>query len=470
MLIPTTIDGHPVLGYLIATRIADVYLPIDKYNEVVDDVVVRYGPKLAVLRAAENRNAKDILSNALKTFVSKYADGAAGYRYLVRKDGKKSEWHLIRERVAADAVAADADPEYKAFAYGDIGSVSTERSSLITRSAYVGARADEQPFDEIRALYAAHSTQFPASGVKCKLAALVRDTVPLGYDPEHIFQFILAEHADVLRGAHAVVDAIRSISGSNTGMSVLGLPDIDYMRGHMVERCVAEVEDAVARVGDKIKGVGSMEASAVAHAVETLQNATMLAMTYRTKFGAAVLSMENQLSALRVKLAQMMAPNIGRSEKTLHVRREEGFTTQVQQVAHALYEDSHMPVALAQVLQYPNTVFQQPNIVGSCEMRLQTVGRADEVYTLQLLVDDMPRADILTIKADSKFGAYTIVFNGELPVPGDLPVESSPVGKTLRIRVDDNVGVYNHPALGIIGEHIERWFRSWLLSLSKANA
>jgi hypothetical protein len=451
------LDSIPVLGYLVATRIGKTSVKIADYNAVVDAATTNHSAKLASLKASTERSMKDVLANALKEFVESYSDGHRGFRYITRKD-RDGSLHIIRELAGAADVSPDADPKYAAFAYGDIGSVTTSGNELVTRPAYVGNRADDVRlvFDEIANLVEQYKDMFPSSGIKFKVNTLMRDTVPLGYDPDHIFSFILAEHADVLRGIADVIEFLKSTGGTSS-ISILPLPDMAEVRTHMVDKCLEEVKAAVDRVGARM-GEVQQDRRIAENALETLRYASELACTYRQRFGAAVENLDVQLDSLRVHLAELVGANTAR-ERTLPVSADTQATSFVQHIARALYEEG-MPTAISKVLDATTKV--TPTLV--------TVGRSDDVHVLRfnLTTTDTVKAattevsvDVLTLKGDERFGSYTVVFNGEMPCPTDLPSESSLVGKLIRVRIDKDNGPFNHPALGLIGGHMERWFEKW---------
>jgi hypothetical protein len=454
MNIPKTMDSIPVLGYLVATRIGKTAVKIADYNEVVALATANHSAKLAALAANSSRSMKDVLANALKEFVETYSDGHLGFRYITRKD-RDGSMHIIRELAGAADVSPDADPKYTAFTYGDIGSITTSGNELVTRPAYVGNRADDvRPvFDEIANLVEQYKDMFPSSGIKFKLNTLMKDTVPLGYDPEHIFSFILAEHADVLAGVADVIDFLKR-SGGTSSMSILPLPDMAEVRTHMVDKCVEEVAAAVDRVKGRM-GEVQKDRRIAENALETLRNASELACTYRQRFGAAVETLDAQLDSLRVHLANLIGGATVR-ERTLPVGSDAEVTNYVQHIARALYEEG-MPAAVSEAFQDA-----PPSIVPV----LVSVGRSDDVHKLRFNVvthGSVEKAvDVLTLKADERFGSYTVVFNGEMPCPGELPSESSLVGKLIRVRVDKDNGPFNHPALGLIGNYMRRWFDKWV--------
>jgi hypothetical protein len=100
---------------------------------------------------------------------------------------------------------------------------------------------------------------FPTRMLRNRIAAVIDDQVPVNYDAEHRFSFILAENASAIELLGAVFDYVNGDGrallprSKRSDISVLGLPDIDEYRSAVGKAFLEDIQETLASVESSVQ-------------------------------------------------------------------------------------------------------------------------------------------------------------------------------------------------------------------------
>jgi len=323
-----TMQGVPLLGYLVAYRVRECAVSVEDYAGLLDGLEAEFGKARVDLLRIPRRRAIDAWQAAVRRVGRKRDDRRAEVRYLFRveRGGKAAG---VRFLVKEEFPGGDrrARPYHTV-----LGTVRFDAAARSIQTGYADGLPEalreeaEAVFAELRQTYEHEAAHFPSSALRCRFARLVADCVPVSYDAEHRFKFVSIDHAPVVELLRRVAAWLNARAGAScrsesTHVAALPLPDVDEIRRAVADAYVAEMGDEERAVQEAIEAYttrapGERDPKELVKLLARIRSAQEMARKYEQEFrvaaGAAKLGLSRLQQQARVLLGGDERPDDSR--------------------------------------------------------------------------------------------------------------------------------------------------------------
>jgi len=328
-ILPKKLSNVPVLGYLVAPHCpCDDVLPWTEFTELLEGMAGEYSDDvLARYRSIRPRRPSDALLGACKLVARKEKERGASYMFRSER-GHRRTMYLVREVFKG----AGRKPHYTR-----LGEARVEGDTLITGVEPGLDEADRGIANtllaELAEQYEFARRTFTSNALSAVFRNEIRTAVPLAYDPDHLWRFVLVAERERIAAMAAVTQWATEQTGREYCVSTLPLPALDDMRGALVEAYKEEMARISETLGTEVAGLTSKYADvneappAELHTMrERVEEAMRTYTTYAQAFGTVVAEtkgtlaeMHHHLSVLEGRVAELAER--GRTPSILDWRR-----------------------------------------------------------------------------------------------------------------------------------------------------